>query len=86
MDPSSEAVFMNVYRMVEAITAAEEPVPECTEGVFVIEPCSQHYKKCVNGKEAVFTCESGLFFSEQQAGCTPAHIIPECQIKIAQPY
>ncbi|CAI2332253.1 unnamed protein product [Caenorhabditis sp. 36 PRJEB53466] len=53
-------------------------VPTCTEGATAIEPCSQNYNNCVNGQEAVFTCETGLYFSPEQGACTTADQIAEC--------
>ncbi|CAL2044772.1 unnamed protein product [Caenorhabditis brenneri] len=69
----------------ETTTVADVPVtteqtytPSCVEGATAIEPCSQNYRNCVNGHEAIFICESGLFFSSEHGQCTTADQIAEC--------
>uniref|UniRef100_A0A1I7TWZ3 Chitin-binding type-2 domain-containing protein n=1 Tax=Caenorhabditis tropicalis TaxID=1561998 RepID=A0A1I7TWZ3_9PELO len=63
---------------VPVTTIPVDVTPSCVEGATAIEPCSQNYRNCVNGHEAVFICESGLFFSPEQGSCTTADQIAEC--------
>ncbi|KAF1771074.1 hypothetical protein GCK72_002899 [Caenorhabditis remanei] len=65
----------------QAYETTSESVPSCIEGATAIEPCSQHYRNCVNGQETIFICESGLFFSPELARCTTTDQIAECHQK-----
>ncbi|EGT60251.1 hypothetical protein CAEBREN_09896 [Caenorhabditis brenneri] len=60
------------------VTTEQTYTPSCVEGATAIEPCSQNYRNCVNGHEAIFICESGLFFSSEHGQCTTADQIAEC--------
>lgn len=53
----------------------------CAEGISAIAPCFQFYKKCVNGEEAVLTCDDDLYFSAEKGSCIPAGQFADCETR-----